>query len=62
MLIISPTNNGKTMIVEKFRRNRLPYEPDDGEYEVMPVLMVQMPSNPIIQRFYAPIISIRLTC
>ncbi len=57
MLIISPTNNGKTMIVEKFRRNHLPYESDDGEYEVIPVLMVQMPSNPTIQRFYATIIT-----
>ena len=57
MLIIRPTNNGKTMIVEKFRRNHLPYESDDGEYEVIPVLMVQMPSNPTIQRFYATIIA-----
>ena len=57
MLIISPTNNGKTMIVEKFRRNHLPYESDDGKYEVIPVLMVQMPSDPTIQRFYAAIIT-----
>ena len=57
MLIISPTNNGKTMIVEKFRRSHLPYESDDGKYEVIPVLMVQMPSDPTIQRFYAAIIT-----
>src|SRR5208282_5876545 len=44
MLVISPTNNGKTMIVEKFRRSHLPYESDDRGYEVIPVLMVQMPS------------------
>lgn len=56
MLIISPTNNGKTMIVEKFRRNHLPYESDNEEY-VIPVLMVQMPSDPTIQRFYATIIT-----
>ena len=57
MLIISPTNNGKTMIVEKFRRSHLPYESDDREYEVIPVLMLQMPSDPTIQRFYSAIIT-----
>lgn len=57
MLIIGPTNNGKTMIVEKFRRNHLPYESDDGAHEVVPVLMVQMPSDPTVSRFYSAIIS-----
>lgn len=57
MLIISPTNNGKTMIVEKFRRNNLPYESEDEEHEIIPVLIVQMPSNPTIQRFYASILT-----
>ena len=57
MLIIGSTNNGKTMIVEKFRRSHLPYESDNGEHELVPVLMVQMPSNPTIQRFYAAIIT-----
>jgi hypothetical protein len=56
MLIISPTNNGKTMIIEKFRRNHLPYGSDDGTHEIIPVLMVQMPSRPTLQRFYAAII------
>lgn len=44
MLLISPTNNGKTMIVEKFRRNHLPYTSENGDHEVIPVLTVQMPS------------------
>lgn len=57
MLIIGSTNNGKTMIVEKFRRSHLPYESDNGEHEMVPVLMVQMPSNPTIQRFYATVIT-----
>ena len=56
MLIIGPTNNGKTMIVEKFRRQHLPYESEDRSYEVIPVLMVQMPSDLIIKRFYSAII------
>ena len=55
MLIIGHSNNGKTMIVEKFRRSHLPYESEDGEHEIIPVLMIQMPSNPSVQRFYAAI-------
>jgi len=57
MLLISPTNNGKTMIVEKFRRNHLPYTSENGDHEVIPVLTVQMPSNPSVRRFYAAIIA-----
>lgn len=53
MLIIGPSNNGKTMIVEKFRRSHLPYKSEDGGHEIIPVLMIQMPSNPSVQRFYA---------
>lgn len=57
MLIIGPTNNGKTMIVEKFRRRHLPYESEDRSHEIIPVLMVQMPSDPTIKRFYSAIIA-----
>lgn len=56
MLIISPTNNGKTMIVEKFRRQHLPYESENKEHEIIPVLKVQMPSDPTIQRFYSAVL------
>jgi hypothetical protein len=55
MLLIGPTNNGKTMIVERFRRQHLPYESEDGNHEIVPVLVVQMPSDPTIQRFYSAI-------
>lgn len=51
MLIIGPTNNGKTMIVEKFRRQHLPYESEDRDHEIVPVLSVQMPSDPTTKRF-----------
>jgi Cdc6-like AAA superfamily ATPase len=57
MLFIGPTNNGKTMIVEKFRRQHLPYESEDRNHEIVPVLMVQMPSAPTIQRFYSAILT-----
>jgi len=52
MLLISPTNNGKSMIIEKFRRQHLPYVSEDGEKEIIPVLTIQMPSDPSISRFY----------
>lgn len=53
MLLISPTNNGKSMIVEKFRRTHLPYTSENQDHEVIPVLTVQMPSNPSVRRFYS---------
>jgi hypothetical protein len=54
LLIVGPTNNGKSMIVERFRRMNEPM-PAAGEadHEVIPVLAVQMPSDPSIPRFYA---------
>ena len=53
MLLISPTNNGKSMIVEKFRRKHLPYTSANQDHEVIPVLTVQMPSNTSVRRFYS---------
>jgi hypothetical protein len=44
------------MIVEKFRRSHLPYDSENGENQTIPVLMVQMPSNPTAKRFYASIL------
>jgi len=48
LLIIGATNNGKSMIVEKFRRQHLPSSSPDSEH--IPVLCVQMPSDP---RYFA---------
>jgi type II secretory pathway predicted ATPase ExeA len=56
LLIIGPTNNGKTMIVEKFRRDHPAAPSADGEHEVMPVVLMQMPSEPDLKRFYAAIL------
>jgi hypothetical protein len=55
LLLIGLTNNGKSMIVEKFRRAHLPVSHDD--YEEIPVLVVQMPSDPSITRFYATLLT-----
>lgn len=57
MLLIGSTNNGKTMIVERFKRQHISYESADKNHEIIPVLMVQMPSSPTMQRFYSTILS-----
>ncbi|MBM7790342.1 hypothetical protein JOD67_007022 [Tenggerimyces flavus] len=44
LLLIGPTNNGKSMIIEKFRRTHPPVSHEDREQT--PVLVVQMPSEP----------------
>ena len=53
LLIVGPTNSGKSMIAEKFRRLHPPTPSPCGEREVVPVLVMQMPTEPSIRRFYA---------
>jgi type II secretory pathway predicted ATPase ExeA len=55
LLVIGPTNNGKSMIVEKFRRAHPPVPGPD--LEQMPVLVVQMPSDPSVIRFYVAVLA-----
>jgi Bacterial TniB protein len=58
LLLVGPSNNGKTMIVEKFRREHLPgseESPRDGAISV-PVLKVQMPPAPDERRFFSAIL------
>jgi hypothetical protein len=50
LLLIGPTNNGKSMIIEKFRRSHPVVSHADREE--IPVLAVQMPSDPKVTRFY----------
>jgi hypothetical protein len=52
LLLIGPTNNGKSMILEKFRRAHPPRPSDDQETEIIPVVVMQMPSDPTVSRFY----------
>lgn len=54
LLIVGPTNNGKSMIIEKFRR----IHPLINEFdsEKIPVVSVQMPSEPSIKRFYSALL------
>ncbi len=55
LLLIGPTNNGKSMIVEKFRRTHPPASHPDREE--IPVLVVQMPSEPSVGRFYTALLA-----
>lgn len=59
LLLVGPTNNGKTMIVEKFRRAYPSIDAADNESRVasVPVLSVQMPSAPDESRFFAAILN-----
>lgn len=55
LLLIGPTNNGKSMIVEKFRRSHPPVSLPDRE--LIPLLVVQMPSEPSVIRFYVALLA-----
>ena len=54
LLIVGPTNNGKSMIIEKFRRTHPSIAARDSE--IIPVVSVQMPSEPSIKRFYSALL------
>lgn len=55
LLLLGPTNNGKSMIIEKFRRSHPPIT--HSEQEHIPVLCVQMPSDPSVLRFYMTLLA-----
>lgn len=58
LLLVGQTNNGKTMIVEKFRRRHPPVEAIDAKEGVaqVPVLKIQMPPGPDERRFFGAIL------
>jgi Bacterial TniB protein len=53
LLLIGPTNNGKSMLIEKFRRAHMVEPAPQAEAEIIPVVTMQMPSDPSVSRFYA---------
>lgn len=55
LLVIGPTNNGKSMLIEKFRRAHPSASHPDREE--IPVLVVQMPSEPSVTRFYTALLA-----
>lgn len=52
MLIVGETNNGKTMIVNRFRSQHLAYDNVNGEGITLPALLIQAPPTPDEGRFY----------
>jgi type II secretory pathway predicted ATPase ExeA len=58
LLLVGQTNNGKTMIVEKFRRSHLPVDATATTNGIasIPVLKVQMPPGPDEHRFFGAIL------
>lgn len=51
-LLLGQTNNGKSMIVEKFRRDQSPLIEAACDEEHIPVVVVQMLTDPGVTRFY----------
>lgn len=57
LLIVGPTNNGKSMLAERFRRSHPSHLSTSREHEVIPVVAMQMPSSPSARRFYAALLA-----
>jgi len=58
LLIIGDTNNGKTMLVQRFCGRHKPQDNPEGEAAVVPVLYVQAPPVPDESRFYNAILEL----
>lgn len=56
MLIVGDSNNGKTMIADRFVSLNLAYEKSDNSGIVVPALFVQAPPVPSESRFYTNIL------
>jgi len=58
LLLVGPTNNGKTMIIEKFKRAHPVIEAADadGGVAMVPVVKVQMPAGPDESRLFGAIL------
>ena len=58
LLLVGPTNNGKTMIIEKFRRSHVPGDTEAARESAvrMPILKVQMPPAPDERRFFSAVL------
>lgn len=57
LLMIGPTNNGKSMIVEKFRKDHALAPSVRSNNELIPVVVVQVPCEPSVSRFYAMVLT-----
>ena len=57
VLLTGPTNNGKTMIIEKFRKGHTIATRKGCDHELIPVVVAQMPCEPSVARFYAMVLT-----
>jgi hypothetical protein len=57
LLLVGPTNNGKTMITERFRRDHGQEKSSDPGIDIIPVLRVQTPNTADPRRFYNAILT-----
>jgi hypothetical protein len=56
LLLVGPTNNGKTVITERFRRQHGRARSSDPSIDIIPVLRVQTPNTADPRRFYNAIL------
>lgn len=56
LLVVGPTNNGKTAIAERFLRAHRQHAAADGEHEIIPALLVQMSASPSADRLFSAIL------
>lgn len=56
LLMIGPTNNGKSMIIEKFRKDHASKARAGVDNELIPIVVAQVPCEPSVARFYAMIL------
>ena len=55
ILLAGPTNNGKSWIIERFVRSHA--TPGGEDAECLPVVAMQMPTEPMVTRFYAALLA-----
>jgi hypothetical protein len=61
MLLVAPSFNGKTSILQRFLSLHSPDMDPDGEVTICPVVMVEAPSKPDISDFYTRILDVLMT-
>ena len=57
LLLVGPTNNGKSMVIQKFKRLKHSTSVTMTDKESIPVIHMQMPSEPNVHRFYGMLLS-----
>ena len=55
LLLVGPTNSGKSWIVERFKQGHAERSGEDAEH--LPVVAMQMPTEPTVARFYAALLT-----